>query len=61
MDNAISFPDTTLLDSGSLGWIAFITIEKVRPDHLHYAEFFCILTSLINSVTALQANEIILF
>ena len=27
----------------------------------HYAEFLCILTSLINSVTALQANEIILF
>ena len=27
----------------------------------HYAEFFCILTSLINSVTALQAKDIILF
>ena len=33
MDNVIGFPDTKLLDSGCLGWIAFITIEKVGPDH----------------------------
>ena len=33
MDNAIRFPDTKLLDSGCLGWIAFITMEKVGPDH----------------------------
>ena len=33
MDNAIRFPDTKLLDRGCLGWIAFITIEKVGPDH----------------------------
>ena len=61
MDNATGFPDTKLLNSGCLGWKAPTTIEKVGPDHLHYAEFFCILTSLINSGTGLQANEIILF
>ena len=33
MDNDIGFPDTKPLNSGCLGWIAFITIEKVGPDH----------------------------
>ena len=33
MDNDIGFPDTKLLNSGCLGWKAFITIEKVGPDH----------------------------
>ena len=66
MDNAIGFPDTKLMDSGCLGWIAFITIEKVGPDQQMKTESttrnFCVsVTSLINSVTALQANEIILF
>ena len=30
---AIRFPDTKPLDIGCLGWIAFITIEKVGPVH----------------------------
>ena len=33
MDNAIGFPDTKLLNSGCLGWIASITVEKVGLDH----------------------------
>ena len=33
MDNTTGFPDTKLLDSGYLGWIAPTTIEKVGPDH----------------------------
>ena len=33
MDNATGFPDTKLLNSGCLGWIASITIEKVGLDH----------------------------
>ena len=76
MDNAIGFPDTKLLNSGCLGWIASIqlmkkwdlifllTMVRIRSSNVKrklYAEFLCILTSLINSVTALQANEIILF
>ena len=65
MDNAIGFPDTKLLDGGCLGWKAPTTIEKVGPDHQMKNESttrnFCVFTSLITSVTALQANEIILF
>ena len=33
MDNGTGFPDTKLLNSGCLGWIASITIEKLGPDH----------------------------